>query len=251
MKNIIIIGGLGLIGKKLVEEFLDISYNVIIADMSKDSNYLKKLSQSYHTSKFYFIKVDINNKDSILHLIDETLAKYKDIDTVINVSYPRNQNYGRDLFKVEYNDFCENINLHLGGYFLVMQQFAEFFIKQGYGNIINTASIYGVVAPKFDIYENENFTMPVEYAAIKSSIIHLTKYFAKYLKGKNIRVNCVSPGVIFNKQTENFTKNYKKHCINKGLLDVNDIVSVYKFLVSNEASMINGQNIIVDDGFTV
>lgn len=251
MKNIIVIGGCGLIGKKLVEEFLDLSYNVVIADLSKDSNFLKKLAQSYFASKFCYIKVDINNKDSILHLINETIAKYKTIDAVINVSYPRNQNYGRDLFEVEYNDFCENINMHLGGYFLVMQQFAEFFIKQGYGNIINTASVYGVIAPKFDIYENENFTMPVEYAAIKSSIIHLTKYFAKYLMGKNIRINCVSPGGILNKQSENFTKNYKKHCINKGLLPVEDIVSVYKFLVSDEASMINGQNIIIDDGFTL
>ncbi|HOJ38331.1 MAG TPA: oxidoreductase [Ignavibacteriales bacterium] len=253
MKNIIIIGGGGLIGQQLVNSFLDDSFNVVIADYNKENckYFLNKLKHNYHQSKFKFIQVDINSKESLENLINQTLNIYNNIDAVINVAYPKNKNYGKDLLDVTYEDFCENINLHLGGYFLVMQIFTRFFIKQGYGNIINTASIYGVVAPKFDIYENENFTMPVEYAAIKSSIIHLTKYFAKYLIGKNIRVNCVSPGGIYNKHNENFRTNYKKYCINKGLLDVKDIVSVYKFLILDDSFAINGQNIIVDDGFTL
>ena len=73
----------------------------------------------------------------------------------------------------------------LGGYFLTSQQFAKYFQKQGYGNIVNIASIYGVVAPKFEIYNETDMTSPVEYAVIKSGLIHLTKYMARYFKGKN------------------------------------------------------------------
>lgn len=253
MKNIVIIGGAGFIGKQIVIEFLDSGYNVVIADINKEhaSVFIKKLKQNYHLSKFSFVTVNITDKISISNLINHTISKYKNIDAVINLSYPKNSSYGKELFDVDYKDFCENLNLHLGGYFLVMQQFAEYFIQQGYGNIINTASVYGVIAPKFDIYADENFNMPVEYAAIKSAIIHLTKYFAKYLKGKNIRVNCISPGGIFNKHSDNFSENYKKYCINKGLLSLENLVGVYKFLVSDESLMINGQNIIVDDGFTL
>ena len=69
---------------------------------------------------------------------------------------------------VSYENFCQNINLNLGGYFICSQQISKYFINQGYGNIINIASIYGVVAPRFELYENAKMTMPVEYAVIKT-----------------------------------------------------------------------------------
>ena len=95
----------------------------------------------------------------------------------------------------------------MGGYFLTSQRYAKYFQNQGYGNIVNIASIYGVVTPKFAIYNETEMTSPVEYAAIKAGLIHLTKYMAKYLKGKNIRVNTISPGGILNNQPKQFLKN--------------------------------------------
>ena len=128
---------------------------------------------------------------------------------------------------------------------------AEYFQKQGYGNIINIASIYGVTAPKFEIYENTAMTMPVEYAAIKSAVIHLTKYMAKYLKGSHIRVNSISPGGIFDKQPEAFLSAYKKLCNDKGMLDPVEITNALLFLIGDMSSYINGHNLVVDDGFSV
>ena len=179
------------------------------------------------------------------------MNEFSKIDALVNNAYPRNKNYGRKFEDVTYEDFCENVNMHLGGYFLMMQQFAEHFKKQGHGNIINIASIYGVIAPRFDIYDNTDMTMPVEYAAIKSAIIHLTKYVAKYYKGYNIRVNCISPGGIYNNQPEPFIKSYNEYALNRGILDSSDITGILLFLLSNESKYINGQNIIVDDGWTL
>ena len=159
---------------------------------------------------------------------------------MVNAAYPRNKNYGRHFFDVEYEDFCENVSVHLGGYFLTSQQFAKYFAETGCGNIINISSVYGVIAPKFEIYKDTPMTMPVEYAAIKSALIHLTKYMAKYLKDKNVRVNCISPGGILD-----------KHCLSKGMLDPEDIMGALVFLLSDASKFINGQNIIVDDGFTL
>ena len=152
---------------------------------------------------------------------------------------------------MEYEDFCENVSVHLGGYFLTSQQFAKYFAETGCGNIINISSVYGVIAPKFEIYKDTPMTMPVEYAAIKSALIHLTKYMAKYLKDKNVRVNCISPGGILDKQPESFLEQYKSNCLSKGMLDPEDIMGALVFLLSDASKFINGQNIIVDDGFTL
>jgi NAD(P)-dependent dehydrogenase (short-subunit alcohol dehydrogenase family) len=94
-------------------------------------------------------------------------------------------------------------------------------------------------------------TVPVEYAAIKAGIIHLTRYLAKYLKSKNIRVNCISPGGILDSQPKVFLKKYKEKCINKGMLDAKDLNSALDFLLSSDSKFVNGQNIIIDDGFTL
>tara|TARA_Y100000310_G_scaffold292317_1_gene320972 strand:+ start:98 stop:820 length:723 start_codon:yes stop_codon:yes gene_type:complete len=229
-KVLVIIGGKGRLGKNFEQHFKSEEWNVVVLDMPE---------------------CDINDPQLLKQNIANIHNKFKKIDAVINTSYPKNKNYGNKFFEVSLSDFNENVNLHLGGYFLVMQKFAEYFCGQGFGNIVNISSIYGVTAPKFDIYEGTDITVPVEYAAIKAGIIHLTRYLAKYLKSKNIRVNCISPGGILDSQPKVFLKKYKEKCINKGMLDAKDLNSALDFLLSSESKFINGQNITVDDGFTL
>ena len=94
-------------------------------------------------------------------------------------------------------------------------------------------------------------TTPVEYAVIKSAILHLTKYLAKYFKNKNIRVNAISPGGILNAQPEPFLRKYRDLCSSKGMLDPSHLKGTLLYLVSDASSCVNGQNIIVDDGFVL
>ena len=94
-------------------------------------------------------------------------------------------------------------------------------------------------------------TTPIEYAAIKSALINMTKYIAKYYKGKKIRVNSISSGGIYDNQPKSFLKNYKEYTLNKGMLDSTDITGTLLYLLSDLSEFVNGQNIIVDDGFTL
>ena len=243
-KVIVIIGANGLLGKEFVKTCLENNAKVVASDIVEDLGFGGK-DLEYKKYK----KCDITNKNSILNLINFTKEKFGKIDGVVNSTYPRNKNYGKKFEEVEYKDFCENVNLHLGGYFLVIQQFAEFFKKQGYGNIISIASIYGVIPPRFEIYEGTNMTMPVEYNVIKHSIISLTKYVAKYYKGYNIRANTISPGGILNNQSKEFLDKYNQYALNKGMLDKSDINGTLLFLLSDLSKYINGQNIVVDDGW--
>lgn len=252
-KVIVITGGAGLLGQEFAKTILANNGKVIIADLNQE----RGLEASANLQKLFphaivdFQILNINNKDSILHLIKDLHQKFGRIDALINNAYPRNKNYGRKFEDVTYEDFCENININLGGYFLTSQQFLNYFCEQGFGNVINISSIYGVIAPRFEVYENTPMTMPVEYAAIKSALIHLTIYMAKYYKGKNIRVNSISLGGIFDNQPNTFLESYKAFCLNKGMLDKSDISGTLVYLLSDMSHYVNGQNIIVDDGFTL
>ncbi len=252
-KIVVITGGAGLLGQEFSKAVIESNWTPIIADFDQErgQKVTKQLKEQNPNSNAEFHVLNINNKESVISLIDDLHQRYGKIDALVNNAYPRNNNYGRKFEDVTYEDFCENININLGGYFLTSQQFLIYFNKQGFGNIINISSIYGIIPPRFEIYENTPMTMPVEYAAIKSSLIHLTKYMAKYYKGKNIRVNSISLGGLFDNQPTSFLESYKAFCLNKGMLDKSDINGTLVYLLSDLSQFVNGQNIIVDDGFTL
>jgi NAD(P)-dependent dehydrogenase (short-subunit alcohol dehydrogenase family) len=244
-KVIIVTGGSGLIGKGLVKAIAKSCGIVIVADII--NNFKSPIDE-----RIKFIKTDINSKDTIIKMIEKIVKKYSKIDGLINCAYPKNKNYGRKFEGVTYEDFCENVSIHIGGYFLITQQVSKVMIKQNYGNIINFGSIYGFVAPRFEIYEGTEMTSPVEYAAIKGAIINLTKYLGSYLGKYNIRVNCISPGGVYDHQPEIFVKKYsQKVLLGKRMANVDDLTGVLLFLLSDDSKYITGQNIVVDGGWSL
>lgn len=246
-KVIVVTGGAGLLGRAFCKEIAKEGGIAIIADLNIER--AETVSKTIETSAA--LKLDITSRQSLEDGIEDLKKKYGRIDALVNNAYPRNKNYGRHFFDVEYSDFCENLNLNLGGYFLASQIFLKYFTEENSGNIVNISSVYGVIAPRFDVYDNTKMTMPVEYAAIKSGLIHLTRYMAKYVNGKNIRVNCISPGGILDGQPEAFLEKYKNYCSNKGILNPQDLCGALIFLLSAESQFVNGQNLVVDDGFTL
>jgi NAD(P)-dependent dehydrogenase (short-subunit alcohol dehydrogenase family) len=247
-KIIVVTGGAGTIGECFVRGISERGGVAVAADINIDAAKLITLNCKGNAESAH---LDITSKDSILDLISDLMQRYGRIDGIVNNAYPRNKNYGNKLEDVTYVDFCDNVNMHLGGYFLVAQQFCLAFKSQGYGNLINISSIYGSIAPRFHVYEGTSMTMPVEYAAIKSSIEHLTRYFSQYFKGSGIRINSLSPGGILASQPKEFVDAYNKECSSKGMLDPNDLLGALMFLLSDESRFIVGQNLIVDDGFSL
>jgi len=250
-KVVVITGGLGLIGSNFAETVLNAGGIAVVADINKTKFNAFYSRFSEYKQNLHCVELDITNNESIENLINYLSKKYGKIDALVNNAYPHNKNYGRKLENVEYADFSDNISMNLGGYFLMSKYFCNYFVKQGFGNIINISSIYGVIAPRFEIYDSTQMTMPIEYSVIKSGLIHMTKYMAKYFKGKNIRFNCISPGGVFDNQDIKFVEKYNSFCLNKGMISPQDLNGILIFLLSDESMFINGQNIIVDDGFTL
>lgn len=250
-KVIVVMGGAGLLGNNFCQAIAEQEGIAIVADINREAadHLANKIIDAGGRAEAF--TVNITDEDSLNVLIETLVKHYRHIDGVVNNAYPRSDNWGKKVEEVTYTDFCQNITLHLGGYFLVLQKFCLHFSKSGGGNVINIASVYGSIAPKFGIYKGTSMTMPVEYAAIKAGILHLTKYFSAYFKKSGIRVNSLSPGGILNNQPEIFIESYKLNCGAKGMLNPNDINGALIFLLSDAAKYINGQNIVVDDGFSI
>jgi NAD(P)-dependent dehydrogenase (short-subunit alcohol dehydrogenase family) len=251
-KVIVITGGAGLLGSAFAKEIVAEGGTVIIGDLRMDAatEVANDINKRFDGNLANPIELDITSKKSIQKAIEVIDSNFGKIDALVNNAYPKNKNYGRKFEDVQYEDFCENLNIHLGGYFLTIQTFAQYFKKQQYGNIITVSSIYGVIAPRFEIYNGLDMTMPVEYAVIKSALINLNRYLLRYFDGDNIRFNCLSPGGIFDNQPEQFVQNYSKFTQSKKMLVPDDVVGTLLFLLSDYSKYINGQNLIIDDGWS-
>lgn len=251
-KVVVITGGAGRLGTAFTDAVVGAGGRVVIADLMNERTRpaIAALTER-HGEKVIAVNTDITDQGSLDALIATSIKSFRRIDALVNNAYPRNANYGRRFDQVEYADFVENVGMHAGGYFLAAQRFIEHFKQQGHGNIVNMSSIYGVVAPRFEVYDGTDMTMPVEYAVIKSGIIHLTRYIASWCAGMNIRCNAISPGGILAGQPQEFLDRYKEHALSKGMLEAGDVTGTLLFLLSDLSSYMNGQNIVVDDGWTL
>ena len=250
-KTILITGAAGLIGSSVAKEASDLGAKLILTDFNKEK--LEKISEELLVKNKEILSLNINlsSQNAIELLMENVLAKFDKVDSAIYCQYPKSKGFGDSFEDFKEFNLYKDLNLQLGMAILFSRRIMMQFETQGYGDLIHISSIQGVQSPKFKHYENTTMSSPIEYSAIKSGIISITKWLAKYHKNKNIRVNCVSTGGIEDNQIEKFKKKYREDCINIGMLSPEDISSAILFLLSPAAKAINGHNFIVDDGWTL
>jgi NAD(P)-dependent dehydrogenase (short-subunit alcohol dehydrogenase family) len=247
---VLVIGAGGLLGTKVTRHALEQGAKVMAVDLSVDDLQarLSKEGVDVANPNLTCYNLDITVEDDVIRFFQSGI----EITGAVNCTYPRNKTYGAHFLDVKISSFNENLSLHLGSAFLFTQQCAKYFkLNEKALSLVNISSIYGVIAPKFEIYDNTLMTMPVEYAAIKSAILHLNKYAIKYINNSLFRINSISPGGVFDDQPESFLKAYKILTNGEGMLDANDIIGTIMFLLSPMSRFVTGQNIIVDDGFSL
>lgn len=251
-KNVIVTGACGLIGREICIALAELKANVIIADININAGQELEevLHQKYQASVLAY-PLDISSEQSINDLLFKLEELSMPIYGLVNNAYPRNAEYGTIFENIMLDSWRENIDMHLNGYFNVSQKVARVMMKQKSGNIVNMASIYGILGPDFGLYEGTPMTMPAEYSAIKGGIINLTRYLATYLANYNIRVNSVSAGGIFDGQATSFVEKYCQKTPMRRMGTPQDIAGGVVFLLSALAGYITGQNLVIDGGWSV
>ncbi|XDZ70395.1 oxidoreductase [Alphaproteobacteria bacterium LSUCC0744] len=246
---VLITGAAGQIGSTIAHSVISHGGKVIFVDLNEAT--LKKITAGLSEENAIAIVADVGIPEEADRCIAVGTKKFGEIDAAIHSAYPRSEGWGTRFENIRQKHLNEDLSDHLGGAILFSQRVLEFFKKQGHGNLIHISSIMGVVTPKFENYGGTKMTSPIEYTAIKAALIAITKYLAKYYKGNNIRVNCISPGGILDQQPESFIEKYRSCCNDKGMLDAEDLVGTALYLLSDQSRYVTGQNIIVDDGWSL
>lgn len=242
-KAVVITGATGQLGQVFCMAFDAAGCRVFGADM-------KIGGDLFRSPRVAYSELNIVSREAVGVFFDSFDKKEK-VDILVN-------NAGVSVFEPfeerteESFDYVMDVNLK--GTFNCIQAYAVHVQKTGHsGAIVNIGSIYGVVSPDPRIYTDCTRRNSEVYGATKAGVIQMTKYFAVHLAAAGIRVNCVSPGGVFNPhapQGDDFVKNYSARCPMGRMADAEDMVGAVLYLSSAAAAYTNGQNIVVDGGFS-
>jgi NAD(P)-dependent dehydrogenase (short-subunit alcohol dehydrogenase family) len=238
-KVFVVTGGSGLIGSAIVRSLVSFGAIVVNADVNVGSE-LKK-------GTYY---CDITDENSVGTLIEAVIAEFGKIDGWVNNAYPRTNDWGVKFEDIPFASWQKNVDLQMNSVFRCCQQVLPVMAQQKSGSVVNVASIYGIVGPDFRVYDGTEMTMPAAYSAIKGGIINFSRYLASYYGGRNVRVNCVSPGGIFNDQNETFVQQYESKVPLGRMGRPEEVASAIAFLLSDNSTYITGHNLVVDGGWT-
>jgi len=246
-KCAVVIGGAGKVGFPMAQALAEAGAKVFIGsrDESNFQSAAQTLRERGHDALGIFI--DHSDEKSLEKSLEEITALSKTPDIMINASCSR-------PMKKFFEDTPENWDLSMAensrGIFLSSKIFGKAMCEAKNGSIIHLSSIYGITGPDMNIYKNCDFETEPDYAFIKGGIISFTKYLASYFSSCGVRVNCISPGGIFNNQPEPFLSNYVSKTLTKRMGSSDDLKGITVFLASEASAYITGVNIPVDGGWT-
>lgn len=251
-KTVLITGAAGRLGSATARMALAFGSDLVLADLATDKlHVLADELRGSSTQQVYALSCDVTSSSGLDDLFSYLTSLSLRITSAVHCAYPTSAGWGAKFEQLLEDNLYQDLQMQLGGAILFSQKVMDYFLRQGGGDLVHVSSVQGVQAPKFDHYEGTQMSSPIEYAAIKSGIISITRWLAKYHANKGIRVNCVSPGGILDQQPDSFLQCYRQSCTNIGMLDSSQVASTILFLLSPMSVAVNGQNLIVDDGWTL
>jgi NAD(P)-dependent dehydrogenase (short-subunit alcohol dehydrogenase family) len=249
-KVAIVTGGAGILGRGFCEGLATHGAKVAMVDLKAESTDNKNIKG---------FACDVSNPDSVAAMVADVVKEFGQIDILHNNAASKSDDLKAFFAPFEeyaLSEWRKIMSVNLDGMFLVAQAVGKQMVAQGQGgSIIQTASIYGVVAPDNRIYEGSEYmgmqiNTPAVYAASKAGVIGLTRYLSTYWADKGIRVNTLTPGGVESGQNDTFKAKYSARIPLGRMAEKMDMVGALVYLASDASAYMTGQNLIVDGGLT-
>jgi len=254
-KVALVTGGAGLLGPQMATALVEKGAKVILADLSLERCEEEINKMNAPANYVSGIRLDVASSKSWEEVLEQVIPSHGKIDILINGAASTNQSKTAN-FEAGFENFPEEdwdriMDINLKGVFLGCQSIGKHMLQNGGGNIINIASLYGVVSPNHRIYPGTGIFQPVAYSVSKHAVIALTKYLGTLWADKKIRVNALTPGGVWNGHEGLFYERYKQLNPSGDMAHKSDMNGGVVFLASEASRHVVGHNLIIDGGYSV
>ena len=234
-KKILITGATGGIGKALVKKFVSLEGSVLATGTKTEK--LEALKKEF--SNINILKFDISDHSKIEEFVENVSSQLNGLDVLVNNAGITVDNLS---LRMKDEEWKKVIEVNLGSTFFLCKYAIKKMLKNKYGRIVNITSVVG----------HTGNLGQANYAASKAGINGMSKSLAIEYAKKNITINCVSPGFIQSKMTDNIVESIKAVLTSRipmaKLGTGEDVSNTVAFLSSDAASYITGETIHVNGG---
>ena len=246
MRKVLITGGTGNIGSRLVVDLIKDGHSVYFTTRSKKSGERFLFEKGLDEKQCKAIELDFDVTDAISkcmeqleELPDAIIHNARSLDTL------KTNNDGRVDTAQFQREFFNGIS------FPYALTNAILDMKAPLKDVLFISSMYGTVAPTPSLYEDFKRQSPVNYGVVKAAQIHLVKELAIRLAPDHIRVNAISYGGVEGRTDETFKKRYSELAPSGRMLNHEDLYPPVKYFLSNPDLNVTGENLKVDGGWTI
>jgi NAD(P)-dependent dehydrogenase (short-subunit alcohol dehydrogenase family) len=254
MKNMIalVTGGAGHIGRAICLKLASQGSQVAIVDkdITSTNSFLVELNEKY-PGDHIAISANLLEENSFQEIFTRINDSFGRLDFLVNCAafYDDTPGWGVGFEEESYDAWLKVLKVNTLAPFFLVQKMYTLLKNSENPSIVNISSIYGVVAPDFNLYKDLGMTNPAVYGVSKGGLQQMTKWLSSSLSPK-IRVNTVTPGGVERGQNPDFQERYCSRTHLNRMAKEEDIANAVNFLLSTEAAYITGQNLIVDGGWT-
>lgn len=257
----VVTGGGGILGKGFCQVLAAYGARVAVLDVdgAAAAATADAIRQAVPGANLLPLPCDVSDPGQVARAVGQVVEHFGGIDILHNNAATKGADLKRFFDPFETYSLAtwrEVMSVNIDGMFLMAQAVGRQMVAQGRGgSIVQTASIYGVVAPDQRIYEGSQYmSMPINtpavYSASKAAVVGLTKYLASYWGSQGIRVNTLTPGGVESGQNEVFSQRYSARVPLGRMASAGDMESALLYLASDASLYVTGQNLIVDGGLT-
>jgi NAD(P)-dependent dehydrogenase (short-subunit alcohol dehydrogenase family) len=237
-KVVVMTGGCGFLGKYFSDLLQEAGAKVIVTDVTKEAD----------------IIMDVTDQKAIDEVLKKISQEQGKIDVVINnAAIDPKFDIGAAQNKHEFVNYPEeamqqSVNVNLLGTWRVCKGAIRVMCEQGFGNIVNVASFYGVTPPRQEIYPTGT-EKPVDYALTKAGVIMLSRHIASQFGRSGIRCNVLAPGGVIKDQPKDWQERYSQHTSLGRMSTPEEVSDALLFLVSDQSRGMTGECLVVDAGW--
>lgn len=250
-RTVFITGGAGYLGAAMCEALAELGASIAIAELKPDAaDALVERLRTEYGVRAMGVACNVREPESLREALRQTAAELGGIHVLINNAYAGNKNR---FETITYEEWRANVDIGLNAVFYGVREALE-YLKQTRGVVLNTASMYGHVAPDYRLYEGNPHAVPASYNAAKGGVLQLTRYLASFLSPHGIRVNAISPGAFphaWQQMDEEFARRLSAKAPLGRVGEPDDLKGAVALLCSDAGKFMTGQNICVDGGWTV
>ncbi|MFC7524583.1 SDR family oxidoreductase [Parapedobacter sp. GCM10030251] len=248
-RSVWVLGGAGYLGSAVVALLSEMGARVLCIDLADRAQAF--VDAHALEENVVPVSLDATDLDAVSSFVAKEITSKGCPDGLVNLTYASTSKAFEDLTADEFDDANRG---GITAVFHISRLVGQAMADQRKGSIVLCSSMYGVVVPYPSVYEKPMNKNPIEYGVGKAAIRHMAKYMAVHWAEHQVRCNVIAPGPFPNptvqSQHPDFVERLEARVPMKRIGQPTEIAGTVAFLLSDAASYITGQTIVVDGGWT-